>query len=284
MRLLLLAAFPGELREALAVMGGRARIHGLAFRAFCVRHPSHTLTVAETGLGIENAARVFLRVLQAGTFDAVISLGYCGALSRDASVGDLVWASKIGLIEGQRVETLTLPDDRRLLETLSSRLPIRAGTFLTLKGWMKKQDVRRFVAPDMTLPVCEMETFALARLALHHKLPFFAVRAVSDGPDLDIAFDPRAGLRQRRDLPAHPGAQTFSYPAAPFGSCAAAPPELEDCLTQPGPRSGRLTSGTVTARCPFLEISPARAARPPGNPRGAQRLPHRARPHGASSS
>jgi hypothetical protein len=34
-----------------------------------------------------------------------------------------------------------------------------------------------------------METFALARLSLHHKLPFFAVRAVSDGADVDLAFD-----------------------------------------------------------------------------------------------
>ena len=144
------------------MMGRRARIHGLPFRAFCVRHPTHTLTVAETGMGIENATRVFLRMLQAGRFDAAISLGYCGALSHDASVGDLIWASRVCLIEGERIETLILPDERKLLETLCVRLPIRAGTFFTLKGWMKKQELARFVAPDTALPVCEMETFALA--------------------------------------------------------------------------------------------------------------------------
>jgi hypothetical protein len=37
-----------------------------------------------------------------------------------------------------------------------------------------------------------METFGLARLSLDHKLPFFAVRAVSDGADLDLAFNPRS--------------------------------------------------------------------------------------------
>ena len=129
------------------MMGRRARIHGLPFRAFCVRHPTHTLTVAETGLGIENATRVFLRMLQAGRFDAVISLGYCGALSPDASVGDLIWASRVRLIEGERVETLFLPDERKLLETLPVRLPIRAGTFFTLKGWMKKQELGTFCGP-----------------------------------------------------------------------------------------------------------------------------------------
>ncbi len=191
MRLLFLAAFPREIGEAVRTMGRSERIRGLPFRAFCVRNPTHVLTVAETGMGIENATRAFLRMLQAGRYDAVVSLGYCGALSHDASVGDLIWASRVCLIEGERVETLALPDERKLLETLSLRLPIRAGTFLTLKGWMKKQELARFVAPGMTLPVCEMETFGLARLSLRHKLPFFAVRAVSDGADVDLAFDPR---------------------------------------------------------------------------------------------
>lgn len=191
MRLLILAAFPREVGEAVRTMGRKAGIHGLPFRAYSVRHPTHALTVAETGLGIENATRVFLRMLQAGRFDAVISLGYCGALSHDASVGDLIWASRVQLIEGERVETLTLPDDRKLLETLSLRLPIRAGTFLTLKEWMKKRELVRFVSPDMTLPVCDMETFGIARLSLQRDLPFFAVRAVSDGADQDLPFDPR---------------------------------------------------------------------------------------------
>ena len=94
------------------MMGRRARIHGLPFRAFCVRHPTHTLTVAETGMGIENATRVFLAMLQASRFDAAISLGYCGALSHDASVGNLIWASRVCLIEGERIETLILPDEQ----------------------------------------------------------------------------------------------------------------------------------------------------------------------------
>jgi nucleoside phosphorylase len=173
------------------MMGRRARIRDLPFKAFSVRHPTHVLTVAETGLGIESAARVFLRMLQAGAPDAVISLGYCGALSHDAAVGDLIWASNVRLVEGEGVETLVLPDNPRVLEALSLRLPIRAGTFFTLKEWTKKQELVRFVAPDMTLPVCDMETFALARLSLHHNLPFYAVRAVSDGADVDLAFDPR---------------------------------------------------------------------------------------------
>ncbi len=190
MRILLFAAFPREFREAVRLIGRGTRIHGLPFRAHSVRLPAHTLTICETGMGVENAGRVFQHMLQAGTFDAAVSLGYCGALSHDASVGDLVWASKVRLIEGERSETLVLPDNGKLLETLSLSLPLRAGTFLTLKEWMKKRELRRFVDPGMTLPVCEMETFELARLSLRHNLTFFAVRAVSDASDVDLPFDP----------------------------------------------------------------------------------------------
>jgi nucleoside phosphorylase len=190
MKLLILAAFPRELRKTVRMAGGGTRIHGHPFRALHVRHPAHALTVVETGLGVENAGRVFLGALQAGRPDAVISLGYCGALSHDAAVGDLIWASRIHLVDGERIETLSLPQNRRLLEALCLRLPIRAGTFLTLKEWKKKRELARFAVSGMPLPVCDMETFGLARLSLQRKLPFFAIRAVSDEAGVELAFDP----------------------------------------------------------------------------------------------
>ncbi len=191
MKLLILAAFPREARETMRIAGGGKKIGGLPFRAFRAgRHP-HALTVVETGLGVKNAGRVLHRVLEADAFDAVISLGYCGALTDEAGVGDLVWGSQIRLVDGERVESLTLPDKGEVLKALSLRLPIRPAVFLTLKQWLKKGELARFLVPPMPLPVCDMETFALARLSLERKLPFFAIRAVSDEAHVDLAFDPR---------------------------------------------------------------------------------------------
>jgi adenosylhomocysteine nucleosidase len=194
MRLLLFFAFPREIRAAVRLTAKMERIKGLPFRAFHVRHPSHTLIVTETGLGMQNAERAFLRMVCRERPDGVISLGYCGALTPDACEGDLIWASRVCLIGGdaRKVEELFLIDDRNVLETLSSRLPLRAGTFLTMKEWMGKEAATRLAPPGVVLPVCEMETFALARLSLRHRLPFFAVRAVSDGADRELAFDPRS--------------------------------------------------------------------------------------------
>lgn len=186
MKLLLLSAFPREIRKAVRMIGRGEKIDGLPFKAFSVHHPSHTLTVAETGMGYDNAMRVFLRLLQVERPDAVISLGYCGALSHDALIGDLIWASMVCLIEGQRVDALSLPDDLNLLQRLSLSLPIRPGTFFTMKDWMKKHELANFIAPHTQLPVCDMETFGLARLSISHQLPFIAIRAVTDGADMDL--------------------------------------------------------------------------------------------------
>jgi len=192
MRLFLFCAFPREVRQVVRMIGAREKIHGLPFRAFRVRLPSHSLIVAETGLGIENSEAVLLHLLQTGRPDAVISLGYCGALSDEASVGDLIWASRVCLIGGQGSESLILPDDWKLAERLSLKVPVRSGTFLTMQSWMKKGEASRFVTREMTLPVCDMETFGLARISLSRRLPFIAVRAVSDESHIDLAFDPKS--------------------------------------------------------------------------------------------
>lgn len=172
------------------MLGRSERIHGLPFKAFRILHPSHEITMVETGMGIENAARALLHLLQADKPDMVLSLGYCGALSPDASVGDVVWASGVCLIDGHKVETLALPDNRELFERLAIRFPVREGTFITMKEWMKKRDIAPLVDPRMTLPVCDMETFGLARLCGSRTLHFLALRAVSDGADTDLLFDP----------------------------------------------------------------------------------------------
>jgi len=190
MQLLILFALPSEARPTIGILGGSERIHGLPFKAFCVDHPSHEITMAETGMGVENATGVFLHLLQTDKPDAVLSIGYCGALSPEASVGDVVLASSVCLIEGQNVETLSLPDNRELFGKLASRFPVRAGTFITMKKWMKKRDIAPYVARGMMSPVCDLETFGVAQICRSRALPFFALRAVSDGADTEIFFDP----------------------------------------------------------------------------------------------
>jgi hypothetical protein len=191
MKLLLFSALQREVGALARMLRPKEKLCRLPFRAFHARHLSHELTVTVTGVGIENARRAFNRMVQTGRPDGVISLGYCGSLCREAVVGDLVFASTVSLVDHGGLETIRLPDPGYLLKSLSSRLPLRAGAFLTLKEWMRKERLTPLLPTGMPLPVCEMETFGLAQLSLQHGLPFFAIRAVSDGAGEDLPFDPR---------------------------------------------------------------------------------------------
>ncbi len=191
MKVLLLYAFPREVKEFLPAARRSGETSGLPFRAFRIAHPKHQLLAAETGLGIENAVRVLRRMVESDMPDGVVSLGYCGALSTDAAVGDLIWASQACLVGGQETEMLSLPDNRRLLDRLALTLPIRPGTFVTMKEWMKKSEVASLITRRMILPVCDMETYGVAHLCLRLGLPFCGIRAASDSVDLEVAFDPR---------------------------------------------------------------------------------------------
>jgi len=169
------------------------RLDHVPLKAFRALHFSHEITFVETGVGIERAVRPFDLITRAGKPpEGVISIGYCGGLVPGASVGDLVWATAVHLVDEGRPEVLLLPDQDRVFQRLSSSTPILEGTFFTLRRWMKKADVLARVPAGVPLPVCEMETFGLARLARERGLPFFAIRSVSDGDREEVGFDPSA--------------------------------------------------------------------------------------------
>jgi hypothetical protein len=45
---------------------------------------------------------------------------------------------------------------------------------------MRKTDIMKILSPDLVCPVCDMETFYLARLSGEQGLPFVAVRSITD--------------------------------------------------------------------------------------------------------
>ena len=188
----MLYAVPREFGAAARLLGGKTRLSGLPFRTLRFRHPAHTVLPVETGVGVESAGRVFLRIIESEKVDGAVSIGYCGALTPDADIGDLLWASRVCLVRCGRLETLSLSDPGGLLASLSRSLPIRPAVFFTLPEPMKKREVVPLVPAGTPLPVCDMETFALAQHSAAAGLPFFAIRSVSDRHDEDIPFDPRA--------------------------------------------------------------------------------------------
>jgi nucleoside phosphorylase len=139
-------------------------------------------------MGSHNAEAAFEHVLGKYRPDFMISVGFGGALYDSATVGDLIYASRFFLI-GEKVEdAVELSGTVRIFGRLSGMVTMREGTILTLQRWMKKSEIKKAL-PRLPLPVCDMETFPLAKLSMREGLPFFAIRSITDRADEEIPLE-----------------------------------------------------------------------------------------------
>jgi len=159
------------------------------------QHPPCDIITVQTGIGAANAETAFRRVLQERRPDIVVSAGFGGALYEDAEIGDIVWAFRSLLIRVDRTRQLEhLPEDavpdsalvRQLGKKLCEKTAAREGSIITLSEMMTKSKIKKMIPGDLPFPVCDMETFYLAKLSYQNRVPFLAVRAITDQLDEDI--------------------------------------------------------------------------------------------------
>ncbi len=119
---------------------------------------------------------------------ALIAAGFCGALSPDLEVGDLVGATEVvDRDTGRRYR----PD-----ASLEEHLPGRAAVLVSVPRLVLDPQERA----ELDGGAVDMESAALARSAAAAGIPFAAVRAVTDAahhrmPDLQPFLDGRGRLR-----------------------------------------------------------------------------------------
>jgi adenosylhomocysteine nucleosidase len=191
----LFAALPQELSHIRKKRQSAQKPEGGPFPLQKKQNPQCQVIAVQTGMGAANAAAAFRRVLEEHHPDVVLSAGFGGALYEDATVGDIVWSSRSLLIRGdgsRQPEDLRedfVPDSvlgRRIGEKLSERTAAREGIIVTLPEMMAKSKIRKMIPRDLPFPVCDMETFFLARLSHQNRVPFLALRSITDRLDEDV--------------------------------------------------------------------------------------------------
>ena len=201
MKVVFFSAFPHEVRHIVRNLRGVAPAKVGNLRCLTATHLGHDVIVVLTGMGMKNAEEAIERLLHAQTPDLIVSLGFGGALYDEASIGDLVVARRLFLVSPSDVpldnakghrqkvylsDSLDLNDDEPLFAAFSDKMGVGCGTVLTLENWMEKRDLRRIIPQDSTLPVCDMETFPLAKAALKRGLRFLAIRSITDRTNEEI--------------------------------------------------------------------------------------------------
>lgn len=188
-----LAALPMELGPFRAT-GQRRRVHGVSLSEHRVEGFDGEVSVALSGVGKVAAAHAASVLLQSG-IDALLVVGTCGGLRVGTALGSLVHADlaiqwDLAVRSGHRLE-----GDRELSERWRAVAPGLRGPFLTAdrpairvferarraRGVSRDLDrAQRPIGQGPGHPVADMETAAAAAVAASGRVPWAALRVVSD--------------------------------------------------------------------------------------------------------
>jgi len=186
MRLAVFSAFPQELRGIVRNIKVGKSPEKSPLKIISGSYSSSEILLVQTGMGGGNAEAAFHPVVEEYRPDVIASVGFGGALYNGASIGELVWASKVLSYDGTGIDAIEVPGAAEIAGRLSDRVEMHGGCVITLGRRMKKSEVQRILPRGLPFAVCDMETFPLARLAIGSGLPFLGVRSVTDRAGEDI--------------------------------------------------------------------------------------------------
>lgn len=196
----IITAMPEEFRAVADSLGAAAVTQRGKFRTGCFKYAGHEFLLVESGIGFVNAARTAEMLIRDFHPDLLVSTGFCGGITPELLVGDVVVAQKIVIAdEGGCGDIPVLLAG--IGQTLVARQEVEGervvgGTFVSTPAIISKKRLAGMLSGQYPNPVVEMESGAIAILAAENSIPLLAIRAVSDsaaeepGFSLDEFCDP----------------------------------------------------------------------------------------------
>lgn len=192
MRIGIITAMPEETQSVVRAIGAarKSQISGLA-----LRHGSlagHEIVIAEAGMGFSNAASTAEKLIQAVHPDMIVSAGFCGGVCAELQVGDIVVATALVVVSENVREDVPIQIPAASLnfvvrQTAEGRR-VFGGLFASTPAIMQKSRLASLLPPDAPFPVVEMESAAIAIVAVENSITFAGIRAVSDPLHEELGF------------------------------------------------------------------------------------------------
>jgi adenosylhomocysteine nucleosidase len=192
MNIAIISAMPEETRACLkAAESAESRKIG-ALKAFSCRTPQHELLLVESGMGFKNAAAAAKALLGEFRPDLLISAGFCGGIATKLRVGDVAVSTGLCIVaEGvvQHVSVEVAAAGRNFVARQSAAgARVFASLFAGTPSIMAKREIASLLPPGAPCPVVEMESAAIAIVAVENGIPFMGIRTVSDPADEELGF------------------------------------------------------------------------------------------------
>jgi adenosylhomocysteine nucleosidase len=192
MKIAVITALPAELWAVRAALGESRREWRIGRAAWRSSVAGHEVLAVEAGMGFDNAARTTYEVIRAESPQLIVSAGFCGGLTADLKVGDVVVANRLFTVKDDQLEEqifrmsdVCLP----FVASFSANDRLFGGQYVSTPQMLSKQKLAGLLPCDTCTPaVVEMESAAIAGVAAENEILFAAIRTVSDQLDEELGF------------------------------------------------------------------------------------------------
>src|SRR5450631_1488513 len=185
MKIAIITAMPEE--SAAVLKGAKQREKTLLSgrKRYQTQIDGHDIVLVEAGMGMLNAGWA-ATALAAEQPDLMISAGFGGAVLPGLKVGDAVAAEQLLQWGGVEFEEVAVGFYGR--NAAADALSLPRGAFITCDIIQDKRSLASLLPQGAANPVVEMESAAVARVAVTHAIPFLGLRTISDPWDEELDF------------------------------------------------------------------------------------------------
>ena len=192
MKIGIITAMPGETQAVVRALPHAQKIRTGEQTMYQAQLCGHEIVVAEAGMGFDNATQAVLRLMGELRPGLMISAGFCGGISAELQVGDAVVATGLSVVSegGLKEVPVSIPTICRdfVSRQRDEGQRVFAGLFVSTTAIMQKGALAALLPANAPYPVVEMESAAIALVAVENGIPFIGLRTVSDPFDEELGF------------------------------------------------------------------------------------------------
>jgi len=192
----IVAAFHAEIKPLINRLEGVTihRRHGFSFLQGYINKKRVLLAIS--GMGRNNALTMTKTLVNHFPLSLIISTGTSGALQPHLQAGDIIVADRLFLAEPAQEKSSTISMTAHKIRSVykvqkalielslkvleSSTFRYNIGPLITVDNVIGNIEAKRKLGENLNCLAVEMESAAIAQVAKEKRLPFLAIRSISD--------------------------------------------------------------------------------------------------------
>ncbi len=162
---------------------------------------SESIVVAYSGSGANNASAAALLLIANGA-TRLISWGCAGGLAPNINSGDLMLANSLISVDGNTdvTESITKTWHTNTHQHLTHHVTLHCGLLAESADIVSSSIAKQSLHQQTGALAVDMESIAVAKIALQHKHPFLVIRSIVDPVNLDLPVAISQSLNAEGDV------------------------------------------------------------------------------------